>query len=448
MKKTNGLFIVLLLISLIVLPSVTLAEDGFEQGNGWEYQNGSLRITENYGFTDFFSYDQSHNNKGNHPIGEDVTCLIIGKNVTVFNMFSFGAPFFPTQTIVEDGNSYFTVVNGWLINTKTQTLICAADLNNFQYIERVENIPSNVQYIGQYAFYPLNCIEYILLPDSVIGIEDWAFSGCQALERIDLSSNLRKVAAHAFDYCTSLQKLSASNNLEKIGIGAFSSCYWLEKVQIENSYIETIEASTFQLCVEMRFIVLPEMLEKVEREAFLHCTKLEAVIIKSSHVVIEDSAFAECENLQKIVFQQSPPQLLGSSLFGEDERTPDGKSFIMRRYDPNGKVIPYPTLYYTAAYAAEWAPNGETEWNGYPIQQISQEELDAILAEARGEEAPAVSASPVPTETPQIETPVPEVSISKPASDMGIGTILLVTVGLMAIVVVVIAILRSRKEKK
>ncbi|MDP3448400.1 MAG: hypothetical protein Q8S22_10130 [Eubacteriales bacterium] len=68
-----------------------------------------------------------------------------------------------------------------------------------------------------------------------------------------------------------------------------------------------------------------------------------------------------------------------------------------------GETIPYLTLYYTAAYADEWVPNGETEWNDYTIQQISQEELDAILAEARGEEPPAASATPAPT-TLQAET--------------------------------------------
>ena len=74
-------------------------------------------------------------------------------------------------------------------------------------------------------------------------------------------------------------------------------------------------------------------------------------------------------------------------MFDEDGKTPDGKGFIVHYYKESDKIIPYPTLYYTAAYASEWAPNGETEWNGYPIQQISQEELEALLAEARGEAA-------------------------------------------------------------
>ncbi len=108
----------------------------------------------------------------------------------------------------------------------------------------------------------------------------------------------------------------------------------------------------------------------------------------------------------------------------------------------------YPTLYYTAAYANEWAPNGETEWNGYPIQQISQEELNAILTEARGEEYPAVSASPVAKELSQAETPARDKSGTKPAPAMGVGTILLLTTGAAAIALVVIAISHNRKAKK
>jgi len=82
-------------------------------------------------------------------------------------------------------------------------------------------------------------------------------------------------------------------------------------------------------------------------------------------------------------------------LMGESETTSDGRYYISDYFMTEYQPIPYPTLFYTAEYADEWAPNGETTWNGYPIQQISQDVIDAVLAQARGEKQPEFSAAPL-----------------------------------------------------
>ncbi|HWR30384.1 MAG TPA: hypothetical protein VN631_11200, partial [Negativicutes bacterium] len=109
--------------------------------------------------------------------------------------------------------------------------------------------------------------------------------------------------------------------------------------------------------------------------------------------------------------------------------------------------FPYPTLYYTEAYAAEWAPNGETEWNGYPIQQISQAELDAVLAEARGEEVlsaatPAPTAAPSPTVAPDAVYPSP----AQEASLLDGWMIAAIAAVVLAAGVVVVGAVRSRRK--
>ena len=98
------------------------------------------------------------------------------------------------------------------------------------------------------------------------------------------------------------------------------------------------------------------------------------------------------------------------------------------------------TSYNTAAYANEWSPNGETEWNGYPIQQISPEELGAVLAKARGKTAPAeVTPSPAP---------LPE-STQKPSADTSADDGWVAKALVLAIVMigVAIAVLVVRKKK-
>ena len=116
----------------------------------------------------------------------------------------------------------------------------------------------------------------------------------------------------------------------------------------------------------------------------------------------------------------------------------------------NHVAIPYPTLYYTAAYASEWAPNGETEWNGYPIQQISREELDAILAEARGEAAPeSVTLSPAPTHAPTLtpaSTSQPDAT-SAGSSALDGWMVVAAAVAAIAVGVSVFSLVRKKKNK-
>ncbi len=132
-------------------------------------------------------------------------------------------------------------------------------------------------------------------------------------------------------------------------------------------------------------------------------------------------------------------------MFNEDGKTPDGKSYITYFYDTNGEVFPYPTLYYTAAYASEWAPNGETEWNEYLIQQISQEELDALLVEARGKTAPA-EVTPSPTPLPE-NTQKPSGATAEPSADDGWVNKAFVLVIIMVGVAIAVLFVRKKKDK-
>ena len=133
-------------------------------------------------------------------------------------------------------------------------------------------------------------------------------------------------------------------------------------------------------------------------------------------------------------------------MFDEDGKTPDGKSFITYFYDTNGEVFPYPTLLYTAAYAGEWAPNGETEWNGYPIQQISQEELDAILAEARGKTTPA-EVTPSPTPLPESTQKPSEETAESSADDKWVLEAFVLAVVAVGVAIAVFLVNPKRRSK-
>ncbi len=169
------------------------------------------------------------------------------------------------------------------------------------------------------------------------------------------------------------------------------------------------------------------------------------MIFNSDQLTIEDGAFASCENIEKLIFTKGKPTSIGHSLFGETEKTSDGKGFIVHYYEESDKIIPYPTLYYTAAYASEWAPNGETEWNGYPIQQISQEELEALLAQARGKTASA-EVTPSPTPLPESTQKSSGANV-EPSEDDGWVAKALVLAIVMVGVAIAVLFVRKKKDK-
>ncbi len=450
MKKISLWIMILLFIALFMIPSLSLADKDYEEGDGWIYKDGELKITESEGLVNFIYHDEELIcDPPNQEKLFVVDRVIIGKNVTAdIEIEYYIAVDILSKTTIEEGNPCYIVENGWIVNTASKTLFGAADVEKKKTLSSIDDIPNDIEHIGMYAFYNYYTLKRITIPDSVVSFGESCFDNCDSLESIALPNGLKSIGIGAFAGCTSLKHIDFGPNVKEIGTAAFFSCIHLEPPPFYNMQLDTIYGNSFWGCDTFQTVEFSPKLRLVENQAFAHCSKLTSLIFHSDQLILENGAFDACENIRKLVFTKGKPASIGDSLFNENERTPDGKSFITRLYDPNGKVIPYPTLYYTADYAAAWAPNGETEWNGYPIQQISQEELDAILKETRGEEASVASASPVPTETPQTETPAPDESLSKPALVIGIRSILFFEICIVAIVFAVIAILRSRKGKK
>ena len=448
MKLLKKLFVVLLVVLAVAVPAFSHAESDIEEGDGWTYQNGELTILSNQGLANFLYYEEVLSDASHEIPVSNVDRVIIGKDVTDIAINDYIYNYSPSDTTVEEGNQTYVIDNGWVVNKATNTLFGAANMKQNQMRSVIDDLPSDIEYLGMYAFNDCSALRTITIPKGVVCIGESCFNNCDSLESIVLPSKVTSIGIGAFSGCTSLNYVDFGPNVKEICAAAFVACIHLETPPFYNMKLETIYGNSFLGCNTFQTVDLPPTLRKVEGQAFGKCDNLNTLVVNSDQLVIENDAFSYCENVRKLIFKKGKPASIGDSLFNEDERTPDGKSFITRLYDANGKAIPYPTLYYTAAYANEWAPNGETEWNGYPIQQISQEELDAILTEARGETFPMVSASLVPTETPLAETSVPDETEAKPAPATGVGTILLSAIGIAAIAIVVIAISRSRKAKK
>ena len=450
LKRTILMFFILL---LLITPSLSLAESDYETGDGWIYQDGELKIVTNNGLINFLYHEFDMRGDPQHKhTAADVDRVIIGKDVTDIIIDYFIGDINPSITSVEDGNDTFIIDNGWVINQQTKTLFGAANVKENKTRAIIDDLPTYIEHIGMYAFSDCRALRQITIPDLVISIGEFSFSGCDGLENITLPSKVITIDACAFSECTKLKRINLEAAINSIGVAAFDACVNLETPSIYNTKIEVVHGNSFWGCDQFQTVEFPSTLKRIENIAFMLCERLSTLIFNSDQLTIEDGAFANCENVRKLIFTKGKPVSISSKMFNEDGRTPDGKSFITYFYDTNGEIFPYPTLYYTAAYADEWAPNGETEWNGYTIQQISQEELDAILAEARGETTPVATGTPAQTTSITTE---PEPTVTSPdkyepdqATSTTVEILLLSAIAVVAVGIAVIAWIRKRKTMK
>lgn len=441
MKLLKRVTVVFLALLALAVPAFSYAEGDYETGDGWTYRDGELTILSNQGLANFLYYEEVLSDASHEIPVSNVDRVVIGKDVTDIAINDYIYNYSPSDTTVEEGNQTYVIDNGWVVNKATKTLFGAANVKQNQKSSVIGDLPTFIEHIGMYAFNNCSALKSISIPSGFVSIGEFSFNNCDSLESVALPSTVASIGVGAFNHCTSLNHINIGPNVKEIGAAAFDACIRLETPSFQNMQLDTIYGNSFWGCDTFQTVEFSPSLRLVENQAFAHCSNLTSLIFHSDQLILENGAFDACENVRKLVFTQGAPISIGRSLFGEDERTPDGKSFITRLYDSNGKVIPYPTLYYTAAYVAAWAPNGETEWNGYPIQQISQEELDAILAEAHGEEAPVVSASPVPTETQQTESPAaePESAWSEGVVSVGRNILILFTAKFSAAITVLLA---------
>ena len=446
-KKMKCTILILLALLMLTAPALSLAESDYETGDGWVYRDGELKITTNNGLINFLyhEYDMRGDPQHKHTAA-DVDRVIIGKDVTDIIIDYFVGDYNPSTTSVEEGNDTFIIDNGWVINQQTKTLFGAANVKENKTRSVIDDLPTYLEHIGMYAFSDCRALRQITIPDLVISIGEFSFSGCDCLENITLPSKVITIDNFAFSECTKLKRINLEAAINSIGIAAFHVCVNLETPSIYNTKIEVVQSNSFLGCIQFQTVELPSSVILIEDQAFGHCTALSVLIFNSDLLTIEDGAFANCENVRKLIFTKGKPTSIGNALFGETERTSDGKGLIVHYYEESDKIIPYPTLYYTAAYANEWAPNGETEWNGYPIQQISQTELDAILAEARGKTAPE-EATPSPTPLPESTQKPSEKTAVSSADDKWVLEAFVLAIVMAGVAIAVLLINPNRKSK-
>ncbi|MCL2695600.1 MAG: leucine-rich repeat domain-containing protein, partial [Clostridiales bacterium] len=276
-------------------------------------------------------------------------------------------------------------------------------------------VPDNVRKTGVGAFYNNTGIQSATLSNGQSVIEANLFASCVNLISVKIPDSVKEIQINAFLVCRSLKSITIPANVKQIGGCAFSGCKSLAKVTFKSitaptiaegfggafigiaygavGYVpaganihltildgptpptpagyykmsyndltikKTISFGDLELVPKPgdfgiiekwngfdKFFVIPDKLDgmaivEIAPDAFAGKTALQRVIISDSVAAIGAGAFENCGGLTEIGFRGAPPAV------GENAFSAGNKDTV---------------IYYDAAFAKQWAPNGETTWN-------------------------------------------------------------------------------------
>ena len=131
-------------------------------------------------------------------------------------------------------------------------------LKTLSFGENGENIKTNIETIGDDAFYYCIELESVTIPQSVTSIGNDAFGQCHDLQSLTIKDAATSIGHRAFLGCTSLATISLGENIKTIGYSAFNSCTCVDLTNVtipEN--VTTIRPGTFSFCKHLEYIMLP-----------------------------------------------------------------------------------------------------------------------------------------------------------------------------------------------
>lgn len=194
-------------------------------------------------------------------------------------------------------------------------------------LEAVNNLPSDLKMIEEYAFNGCYNLKALSLPEGLTTIGINAFYGCKAIESMNLPNSLTTlgdkafyeckmwngeislplitdVPNGAFYSCQKLRKVSFGPQLKSIGSSALCRCEGITELNLPNG-LETIESGAFYGCNNLTEVVMPESVTSIGSEVFAFCSALKKVTLPSSLTDIPDKLFYACDVLNDIVIPTS-----------------------------------------------------------------------------------------------------------------------------------------------
>ena len=207
----------------------------------------------------------------------------------VYNMFTWDE----TDELAKD-NSYFKNTD-WIsgshyyypVSLKSVKILSGTEVPNhaFYGMESLEEIilPDTIDTIGNYAFYHCSGLTAIPLPPKVKVINESVFHGCAGCTEINIPDGIEIICGDAFGECSNATTLTIPSSVKQIG-------------SLDPDYI--CVGGAFNSC-GFKSITLPETLECVGSETFAYCENLEEITIPSG-IAIGTEILKCCPSIKKM----------------------------------------------------------------------------------------------------------------------------------------------------
>lgn len=144
------------------------------------------------------------------------------------------------------------------------------------------------------------CVETIIVPDSVKTIERYAASNCKKLRYFRLPSTITEIPQGMFNCCGALREVEIPSSVKLIDECAFYCCINLSSFVIPEG-VRIIGSDAFTGC-GFTEITLPSTLRTL-KSGFNSCSRLRRIRILSASIELEEKReyFQNCYSLEEII---------------------------------------------------------------------------------------------------------------------------------------------------
>ncbi len=172
--------------------------------------------------------------------------------------------------------------------------------------------------IGDSAFFEMEGLRRITMPDSVRWIGPNAFLFCHGLDSVTLSTNLAQIGADAFFECVRLKTIQIPAGTTNVGAGAFARCISLTEIKVaaSNTAYRDIEGVLYDKalttliqypCGKTGPLFLPGTVTTVCDRALAYCGELRNVAFSAGVTHIGTGTFRSSRKLEGVYFAGDAP---------------------------------------------------------------------------------------------------------------------------------------------
>ena len=198
---------------------------------------------------------------------------------------------------VENDNTKYSSAGGVLYSAGERELLAYPRAKALGEL----TLQSNVNAIGQYAFYGNEKLTKLTLTGSTSIIGDHAFDGCVALQSVEMQRGLTELGSYAFSGCVALTSISLPVSLTEVSEHCFDGCTALSAVVLPER-MATIDGYAFANCSALTKIDLGRMVTEIDVTAFHGCESLAAIHVDSANPTFAEMDGVLCDYAKQTLY--------------------------------------------------------------------------------------------------------------------------------------------------